>query len=242
MLFLGSWRLTMPTYCKGTHCKNCIIFYGHSWKDFDEESKEDLCAITFPIRYKKRQVICMESNPVQNVYVVKKGLVKTYKSLPGGKQQILAIIKKEDVLNIHCLFEDFGHHSSETLIDSELCAIDKNLLENLMNKKPKIALIFIEFMKKKLVRSYQKIMELGQKNARSRIASFILDLSENLFEESHREFTLPLSRVEFAEVVGLCEETAIRILQDFKRESLINIDKNEVALLNIPRLQKISEK
>lgn len=111
-----------------------------------------------------------------------------------------------------------------------------------MKKKPKTALIFIEFMKKKLVRAYQKIMELGQKNARSRIASFILDLSENLFEESRREFTLPLSRVEFAEVVGLCEETAIRILQDFKRESLIDIHKNEVALLNIPRLQKISEK
>jgi len=218
------------------------VFYGHSWKNFDEESKEDLCSITFPIRYKKRQLICMEANPVQNIYIVKKGLVKTYKSLPGGKQQILSIIKKEDILNIHCLFEDFGHHSSETLVDSELCAIDKNLLENLLKRKPKTGIIFLEIMKKKLVRSYQKIMELGQKNARSRIASFILDLSENLFDEQRHDFSLPLSRVEFAEVVGLCEETAIRILQDFKRESLINIDKNSISLLNPARLQKISEK
>jgi cAMP-binding proteins - catabolite gene activator and regulatory subunit of cAMP-dependent protein kinases len=232
----------MPIYCKGTICKNCIVFYGHSWKNFDEESKEDLCSITFPIRYKKRQLICMEANPVQNIYIVKKGLVKTYKSLPGGKQQILSIIKKEDILNIHCLFEDFGHHSSETLVDSELCAIDKNLLENLLKRKPKTGIIFLEIMKKKLVRSYQKIMELGQKNARSRIASFILDLSENLFDEQRHDFSLPLSRVEFAEVVGLCEETAIRILQDFKRESLINIDKNSISLLNPARLQKISEK
>ena len=84
----------MPIYCRGTHCKNCIIFYGHIWKDFDEESKEDLCSITFPIRYKKHQVISMESNPSQNVYVIKKGLVKTYKTLPGGKQQILEILSK----------------------------------------------------------------------------------------------------------------------------------------------------
>jgi cAMP-binding proteins - catabolite gene activator and regulatory subunit of cAMP-dependent protein kinases len=214
------------------------VFYGHSWKNFDEESKEDLCSITFPIRYKKRQLICMEANPVQNIYIVKKGLVKTYKSLPGGKQQILSIIKKEDILNIHCLFEDFGHHSSETLVDSELCAIDKNLLENLLKRKPKTGIIFLEIMKKKLVRSYQKIMELGQKNARSRIASFILDLSENLFDEQRHDFSLPLSRVEFAEVVGLCEETAIRILQDFKRESLINIDKNSISLLNPARLKR----
>lgn len=232
----------MPIYCKGTICKNCIVFYGHSWKNFDEESKEDLCSITFPIRYKKRQVICMEANPVQNIYIVKKGLVKTYKSLTGGKQQILSIIKKEDILNIHCLFEDFGHHSSETLVDSELCAIDKNLLENLLKRKPKTGIIFLEFMKKKLVRSYQKIMELGQKNARSRIASFILDLSENLYDEQRHDLTLPLSRVEFAEVVGLCEETAIRILQDFKRENLIEIDKSAISLLNLARLQKISEK
>jgi len=232
----------MPIYCKGTLCKNCIIFYGHSWKDFDEESKDDLCSITFPMRYKKRQVICMETNPVQNVYVVKRGLVKTYKSLPGGKQQILSLIKKEELLNLHCLFEDFSHHTSETLVDSELCAIDKNLLEDLLRRKPKTGIIFLEFMKRKLVRSYQKIMELGQKNARSRIASFLLDLSENLFDEPQNEFTLPLSRVEFAEVVGLCEETAIRILQDFKREKLIEINKNSVSLLNFARLQKISEK
>ena len=232
----------MPIYCRGTHCKNCIIFYGHLWKDFDEESKEDLCSIAFPIRYKKHQVISMESNPSQNVYVIKKGLVKTYKSLPGGKQQILEILKKEDFLHVTSLFDLYCNHSSETVMDSELCAIDKNLLEKLLKKKPRTALIIIEFMKNKLVRSYQKIRDLGQKNARSRIASFLLDLPELLYEEPRNDITMPLSRTELAEVVGLSEETAIRILQDFKRQKLIDIDKSEMVLINIPRLQKISER
>jgi CRP/FNR family transcriptional regulator len=184
----------------------------------------------------------MEANPSQNVYIIKKGLVKTYKSLLGGKQQILEILRKEDFLNLTCLFDFYCNHSSETIVDSELCAIDKNLLEKLLKKKPKTALIIIEFMKNKLVRSYQKIRDLGQKNARSRIASFLLDLPETLYEEPRSEFTLPLSRTEFAEVVGLSEETAIRILQDFRRQKLIEIDRNEIVLLNVPRLQKISEK
>ncbi len=232
----------MPIYCRGTHCKNCIIFYGHLWKDFDEESKEDLCSIAFPIRYKKHQVMSMESNPSQNVYVIKKGLVKTYKSLPGGKQQILEILKKEDFLHVTSLFDLYCNHSSETVMDSELCAIDKNLLEKLLKKKPRTALIIMEFMKNKLVRSYQKIRDLGQKNARSRIASFLLDLPELLYEEPRNDITMPLSRTELAEVVGLSEETAIRILQDFKRQKLIDIDKSEMVLINIPRLQKISER
>lgn len=232
----------MPIYCRGTHCKNCIIFYGHIWKDFDEESKEDLCSITFPIRYKKHQVISMESNPSQNVYVIKKGLVKTYKTLPGGKQQILEILKKEDFLHLTSLFDLYCNHSSETIVDSELCAIDKNLLERLLKKKPRTALIIMEFMKTKLVRSYQKIRDLGQKNARSRIASFLLELPETLYEEPRNDITMPLSRTELAEVVGLSEETAIRILQDFKRQKLIDLDKSEMVLLNIPRLQKISER
>ncbi len=232
----------MPIYCRGTHCKNCIIFYGHLWKDFDEESKEDLCTITFPIRYKKGQVISMESNPSQNVYVIKKGLVKTYKSLAGGKQQIIEILRKEDFLNLNCIYDDFCNHSAETLTDAELCAIDKTMLEKLLKKKPKIGLIIIDFMKKKLVRAHEKIRDLGQKNARSRVASFLLDLSENLHDEPQAQFMLPLSRTEFAEVVGLSEETGIRILQDFKRDKLISIDRNKVALLNIPRLQKISER
>ena len=232
----------MPIYCQGTHCKNCIIFYGHRWKNFDEESKEDLCSITFPVRYKKHQVISMEANPCQNVYVIKKGLVKTYKSLPGGKQQILEILKKEDFLHLSSIFGLYCDHSSETIVDSELCAIDKSLLEKLLKKKPGTCLIIMEFLRNKLVRSYQKIRDLGQKNARSRIASFLLDLPGTLYEEPRDEITIPLSRNELAEVMGLSEETAIRILQDFKRQKLIAIDKNKMVLMNIPRLQKISER
>jgi CRP-like cAMP-binding protein len=232
----------MPIYCGGTHCKNCIIFYGHLWKYFDEESKEDLCTITFPIRYKKGQVISMESNPSQNLYVIKKGFVKTYKSLPGGKQQIIEILRKEDFLNLICLYDDFCNHSAETLTDAELCAIDKTMLEKLLKKKPRVGLILLDFMKNKLIRSYGKIRDLGQKNARSRVASFLLDLSENLDSETQLEFRLPISRTEFAEAVGLSEETGIRILQDLKRDELIDIDRNNVTLLNLPRLQKISER
>ena len=232
----------MPIYCRGTHCKNCIIFYGHLWKFYDEESKEDLCTITFPIRYNKGQVISMESNPSQNVYVVRKGLVKTYKALAGGKQQIIEVLRKEDFLNLNCLYDDFCNHSAETLTDVELCAIDKTMLEKLLKKKPRVGLILIDFMKTKLVRSYDKIRDLGQKNARSRIVSFLLDLSENLHDEPRLEFVLPLSRTELAEAVGLSEETGIRILQDLKRDKLISIDRNNVVLLNLPRLHKISER
>ena len=81
-----------------------------------------------------------------------------------------------------------------------------------------------------------------KKNARSRIVSFLLDLSENLHDEPRLEFVLPLSRTELAEAVGLSEETGIRILQDLKRDKLISIDRNNVVLLNLPRLHKISER
>lgn len=232
----------MPIYCKGTHCKNCIIFYGHIWKNFDEESKEDLSSITFPIRYKKRQVISMEANPSQNVYIIKKGLVKTYKSLPGGRQQILEILKKEDFLHLTSLFDLYCNHSSETIVDSELCAIDKNSLEKLLKRKPKTALVLMEFMKHKLVRSYQKILDLGQKSARARIASFLLDLPETLYEEPRNEIAMPISRAELAELIGLSAETGIRILQDFKRQKLIDLDRNQLAITNVPRLQLISER
>ena len=116
------------------------------------------------------------------------------------------------------------------------------MLEKLLKKKPRVGLVLIDFMKTKLIRSYDKIRDLGQKNARSRVVSFLLDLSENLHDEPQLEFVLPLSRTELAEAVGLSEETGIRILQDLKRDKLISIDRNNVALLNLPRLQRISER
>ena len=90
----------------------------------------------------------MEANPSQNVYIIRKGLVKTYKSLPGGKQQILELLKKEDFLHLTSLFDLYCNHSSETVVDSELCAIDKNLLEKLLKKNAIDILLAPVHMKK----------------------------------------------------------------------------------------------
>ena len=65
---------------------------------------------------------------------------------------------------------------------------------------------------------------LGRKNAREKIATFLLDMSRRLAREGQPpldRFNLPLSRQQIADVLGLTIETVSRQLTDLKRIGII---------------------
>uniref|UniRef100_UPI00242FAE17 helix-turn-helix domain-containing protein n=2 Tax=Sphingobium TaxID=165695 RepID=UPI00242FAE17 len=75
-----------------------------------------------------------------------------------------------------------------------------------------------------LDRARSWMLLLGRKNAREKIATFLLDMSRRLAREGLPpldRFDLPLSRQQIADVLGLTIETVSRQLTDLKRIGII---------------------
>ena len=72
-----------------------------------------------------------------------------------------------------------------------------------------------------------------------RLADILLCLSHRIFLSD--SFDLPLSRADLGDLTGMSTESVIRIMKEFKDDGLIDMHGKQIHLLDIGRLERISE-
>ncbi len=84
-------------------------------------------------------------------------------------------------------------------------------------------------------------MDIAQKNVRERLAEILLLLYHNFGTNENGDLNIFLTREELAGIVGTATESVIRLLSEFKKDKLIELNKRKIRLLDIPKLKRISE-
>ena len=95
-----------------------------------------------------------------------------------------------------------------------------------------------------LVAAQEQFLMLGRKTAREKVATFLVTLWARLTPENTilETLTLPMSRSDIADFLGLTIETVSRTLTTFKREKLISLpDANHVVIERQDALAQIAE-
>jgi CRP/FNR family transcriptional regulator, polysaccharide utilization system transcription regulator len=71
-----------------------------------------------------------------------------------------------------------------------------------------------------------------------RMADALLYLQDEIFMQPR--FQMVLSRSDLAELSAMSKESAVKLLRDFQKDSLIKISEKEIEILNDENLRKIS--
>ncbi|MDO8462548.1 MAG: Crp/Fnr family transcriptional regulator [Deltaproteobacteria bacterium] len=185
--------------------------------------------------YKKGQVIFYEGNQAYGLYCIFSGRVKLYQTGVDGRQQILRIAGPGDLLGYRALFSDESYHATaETLEASVICCVDKNAFFPVLAKNPKLALNIIKKLAKELREAEELATSIAQRSVRERMAELLMMLKETYGKPSKKGIVidLHLSREELAEMIGITQETAIRLLSEFKKDGLIEVHEREITILN----------
>lgn len=216
----------------------------HHCRCFDkltEEENELLEKNSVTINYKKGEVICKQGSFVSQVMYVEKGLAKVFLD-NGANSLVLKIIPDGNLLGLTSVSMDYNtyQYSAMTYIDTVVKQIDINLFRELLNRNPAFAKEVIDILSANSVQIYGRFFCLTHKQAFGRLADILLCLSERIFKK--KEFDLPLSRKDLAELSGMSPETVIRILKKFNEEGLISMEGKKFTVHNYERLQQISDK
>ena len=86
---------------------------------------------------------------------------------------------------------------------------------------------------------YGRFFSLTKKQLHGRLADILLCLANRIFKSN--SFDLPLSRADLGDLTGMSTESVIRMMKDFKDDGLIGMDCKKIELLDISRLERISE-
>lgn len=229
-------------FCKHKQCRDCFIREIPVFQGLDCHFIEELLSFTFPKHFSKKQIVALEGNPSQELYIARQGLFKAYKTLNNGKQQIVRVFRRGDFMQLTSYHESFYNETVETVTEAETCTINKRSFASFMSRHPQVALKLVPMLTAELAVANRTILDLGQKQARARVAGFILSVMDSP-QNGTKPVTieLTLSRCEVANLIGTTQETIIRILSDFKKKKIIEIGTNKIILKNIDMLQRIAK-
>lgn len=189
----------------------------------------------------KRDVIYSEGDTCQGVYVVLKGKVKVYKSHDLGKDLILRVRGKGEMIAYVSLLQGEIHlDNAEALEPSEVMFIPRNSFFYWLENQPKMMLELIQLMSSALVFERERAVTLAYSSVRKRTAAALLRLKTR-FHDGNPDllFTMPISRDDLAAMVGTATESVIRTLSDFKEEGLIKIQGSAITIVNEEKLRRM---
>lgn len=169
------------------------------------------------LRVAKDEELFAEGEPAEYFYRVVSGTVRTCKLLSDGRRQIDAFHLPGDIFGIEACAEH--RFSAEAVGGTTVMAYRRSSLDRLTREHPAFGEQILSSMLRNLQRAQDHMLLLGRKNAKEKIASFLLDLAQRLHEGDRVE--LPMQRNDIADHLGLTIETVSRTLTEFARSGLI---------------------
>ena len=192
-------------------------------------------------KYKKGLEIYKEGSRTNGIYCINKGIVKIYKTGIDGREQIIYFAKPGDIIGYRSILSgDLACSSAKTIEESALCFIPGDLIVELIKKNGEFAMDVLQQSCKELGEANSYITDIAQKTVRERLAEVLIKLKNNFDLDEYNTLQISLTREELANIVGTATESVIRLLSEFKQDQLIDLQGRKIRLLNINKLEKIS--
>lgn len=194
------------------------------------------------ISFKKGQMIFYEGNHPQGLYCIYSGKVKIHKLGHDGKDQILRLAKKGNVIGYRALLSEDNYHASATAIeDSLICFFPKSVYQNQIIANPSLSIQIIKLLSSDLKYAEQKAMNMVQKQVRERVAETLLMLKEFFgLESDNATINTILTRESIGNIAGTTTETAIRVLSELHKNKIVNLIGKKIVILNNKELIKVA--
>jgi CRP/FNR family nitrogen fixation transcriptional regulator len=177
-----------------------------------------------------------EGAPAAYLYKVVSGAVRTYRVLADGRRQIQAFHATGDVFG----FELESEHtdSAEAIVDSRIVLIRRSAVAALAARDGGVASELWALTARELRRVQNHAMLLV-KTARERVVSFLLEMAER--GPTGEPVTLPMSRQDIADYLGLTIETVSRTLTSLESVGAIALpNSRRIVLRDRSALRRLS--
>ncbi len=221
-------------------CEQCIIRQFNSLKTLTKEELLRISGCKTSRIIKKGQVIFEEGEILNGVFCVKDGICKLSKLSANGRDQIVKLIVKGDLLGQRSLISDESANLSATALnDMEVCFIPKSEIIGDLQNNANFSMDILKHMAKDLKESDNVIVNMAQKSVKKRLAEALIYIHDTFGTNPDGTLTVALSREDYASLVGTALESAIRTLSQFKKDRLISTSGKNIKIENIQGLHRV---
>lgn len=193
--------------------------------------------------FRKNEVIQSEGDKPTHLMILAQGKVKVYKSGPGGRPQIVRMLKAGEHFGFRAIIAN--EPNSTTVIAFENSTVYTISAENfisILRHNNAFCYRFLEELAFDLAESDARTVNLTQKHIRGRLAGGLLFLIQNYgLDEDGATISIYLSREDLANLSNMTTSNCIRTLTSFVNEDIITLDGRKIKIIDLEKLVRISK-
>ncbi len=227
------------------------IFPIDKW-DFKSESVlKDLPANDFELltankteqEYSKGEIIFREAAYPSGIFYIIDGKVKKYKVDKDGKEHIIYVANKGELIGYHAILsEDRYPDSASALEKSKIAFIPKEDFLLTLQQSSVLSKRLLKTLSHEFAVLANSLSVFAQKSVRERLALQLIVLREKYKQnfQPGMPVEINISRDDLASLVGTVRERAVRILTEFKEAGIVETKGRKIIVHDVKQLIKIA--
>ena len=219
-------------------CTICKVRTYSFCRCLDEDKLKDFSDISFEKSFLNKQNIFLQNDQSDYLYNITEGNVKIYQLLDDGRIQIIGFLYPGDFFGSYR--NNKYNYCAEAIGELKTCVFDQKILDKYLDENPILAKELLNKTSFELTLAQDRLTVLGKLNAGERLVKFLLNISEqrNRIGWKNNPISLPMTRQDIADYLGITIETVSRELSNLKTSNIIKIiTSKQIYLSNIEELK-----
>ncbi|MDF2192047.1 Crp/Fnr family transcriptional regulator [Paraflavitalea sp. CAU 1676] len=212
------------------------------WRHISDEEYEALNVVHNFIEAKKGDYIYFEAFHHNKLYFLKEGHVRIGYINDKGEEVIKEIIEKGEIFGQITLERNNlqGEFAQAYRHDVSLCAFTIESFEQLLAKKPQLALKYSKQVGAKLRVIENRLVNLLNKDVKTRLLHFFwLLIQQHPEEMAAGQVRIPnfLTHEDIAQLIGASRQTITTLINELALEGIIGFNRQEIRIPDVKKLQ-----
>jgi CRP-like cAMP-binding protein len=192
----------------------------------DEDDRNAILNLSFRLRkLDAGSYLIREGSLPIHCGVLIDGFAFRQKMTGDGSRQIIAVCIPGDAIDLQNIFLDISDHAIQMLTRGTVADVPREQLQELVLTRPNIgrAVIQLTLVESSILREW--VVNVGQRNARERIAHILCEFAVRLEARglaAFDGFELPMTQEQLADATGLTSVHVNRVLKGLEADGLIS--------------------
>lgn len=193
----------------------------------------------YSVRFREGEVILKQGTRASNMISVVEGFVKVYIEGFNDRNLILDFAQPWELIGAPGALGE-GKYSYTVVARREtlVCFLNLENFLKVLDMNSTFSREYIKICSGHYARSMDRMVSLSQKQMHGRIADALIYLSEDIY--SSEIIGQEISRQDIADYTSMSKDSAIRILKEFERDHIIDLEDKNIVVTDSGRLHAIS--
>ena len=231
----------LPASRQLTRLKNLLARI-HHFDGLPPEVQEKLAAAATPRHFEAGQVIYVEGEPAESIFIIENGWVKATRMSRQRREQALRVLHSNEVFGDIAVFSGSPYPGTVTALEAvDLWVISAEVILKLTRQYPDLAMAVTRRMGERVLHYVELIEDLSLHNVEARVARTLLrnaGLKDGRLIIPRQAWT---TFDEMAVRLGTVRDVLSRALSTLENDGLLKVERQEIVLLDPKGLAERSD-